>query len=95
MAMIDPGDLPCQEFVEMVSDYLAGTLSPRDRQRFEWHLAVCPPCVSYLAQIRDVAQVAAKLRRAPLDPGSRDHLLAAFRDWNRQPPGRLSPGDTR
>lgn len=95
MAMIDPGDLPCQEFVELVSDYLAGALSARDRQRFEWHLTVCPPCVYYLAQMREVTQVAAMLRGAPLDAGSRDHLLAAFRDWNHRPPGRLSPGDTR
>ena len=35
-------DIVCQQAVELVTDYLEGTLSRRDRRRFESHLAACP-----------------------------------------------------
>ena len=31
--------LSCQELVELVTDYLDGALSPRDRARFDAHIA--------------------------------------------------------
>ena len=37
-------DLVCQQVVELVSDYLEGALSRKDRRRFEAHLRNCPNC---------------------------------------------------
>ena len=34
-------ELACQDFVEVVTDYLDGALSAVDHQRFEEHLAIC------------------------------------------------------
>ena len=45
-------DLVCQQAVELVTDYLEGSLSRRDRRRFEAHLRACPNCSAYLEQIR-------------------------------------------
>ena len=45
-------DLVCQQAVELVTDYLEGALSRRDRRRFEAHLRACPNCTAYLEQIR-------------------------------------------
>ena len=45
-------DLVCQQAVELVTDYLEGALSRRDRRRFEAHLRACPNCSAYLEQIR-------------------------------------------
>ena len=45
-------DLVCQQAVELVTDYLEGTLSRAARRRFEAHLAGCPHCTEYLAQMR-------------------------------------------
>ena len=42
----------CQEFVELVTDYFDGTLSWRQRRRFEKHLAHCEHCARYLEQMR-------------------------------------------
>jgi anti-sigma factor RsiW len=42
----------CQQAVELVTDYLEGSLSRRDRRRFEAHLRNCPNCSAYLEQIR-------------------------------------------
>jgi len=42
-----PG-LVCQEVVELVTDYLKGHCTRRNRRRFEAHLAACPHCTEYL-----------------------------------------------
>ena len=47
-----PSPLVCRDAVELVSDYLDGTLSRRDRRRLEKHLAACDACTAYLAQMR-------------------------------------------
>jgi anti-sigma factor RsiW len=39
--------LTCREFVAFLDDYLSGRLSPRQKRRFEEHLAACPSCVAY------------------------------------------------
>lgn len=35
-------DLACQELVEIITDYLEGTLSDRDRVRFDNRVLICP-----------------------------------------------------
>ena len=45
-------EMPCQELVEVITDYLDDALSPADRARFDAHLAGCDPCQEYLAQFR-------------------------------------------
>ena len=47
-----PSALVCRDAVELVSDYLDGNLSRRDRRRLEKHLAACDGCQAYLAQVR-------------------------------------------
>lgn len=85
--MIDHGDLPCQEFVELVSDYLAGELDPEQLRRFTWHLTVCPPCVYYLEQMRGIVQSTSMMHDTPLAPDTRAHLLAAFHTWKKTAAG--------
>jgi anti-sigma factor RsiW len=60
-----PSPLVCRDAVELVSDFLDGTLSRRDRRRLEKHLAACDACQAYLAQIR--ATVAASGHVGPED----------------------------
>lgn len=79
----DPIDLSCSELVELVTDYLEGRLSIAERTRFEMHLCCCPPCRTYLAQIRATVAAAGRLTEETLPPDARDALLAAFRGWRR------------
>ena len=51
--LLGRGALVCLEVVELVSDYLESTLSRGQRRRFERHLAGCPHCTEYLAQMRE------------------------------------------
>jgi anti-sigma factor RsiW len=78
---IVPGGISCREVVEIVTDYLDGALAPEDRARMETHLEACPPCATYVEQIRTTRRLAAE---AELDQHpDRDALLAAFREFRR------------
>jgi anti-sigma factor RsiW len=77
-------DLLCVEFVEVVTDYLDGAMSARDRARLEAHLSGCPGCTRYLAQIRATIELTGRLTTDDIDalgPAARDELLAVFREY--------------
>lgn len=71
----------CRRAVELVTDYLEGTLSERDRRRLEEHLAGCPNCSEYLAQMRKTIETMGRVAPESLDPAARDDLVALYRQW--------------
>ena len=74
-------DLVCQLAVELITDYLGGALLPDDRARLEVHLAVCPHCAEYLAQIRATIAAAGSVDAEALAPDARDELVGLYRRW--------------
>lgn len=42
----------CRQVVDFLCAYLDGELSADERREFDEHLAICPPCVAYLATYR-------------------------------------------
>jgi anti-sigma factor RsiW len=76
-----PGGLPCAEMVQLVTDYLEDALSPRDRRRFEAHLARCEHCTAYVAQMRATLRLLGRIPPESLSQQAQDDLLEAFRDW--------------
>jgi anti-sigma factor RsiW len=73
--------LTCREVVELVTDYLDGTLSRRDRRRFEAHIAACDGCTTYLEQMRFTIEALGRVPESSISPVARTELVAAFRDW--------------
>lgn len=73
----------CQQWVEIVTDYLEGTLPPRLRAAADRHLADCPHCREYLEQMRRTIAVAPKLRDEDLPDDLVDALTRAFADYRR------------
>lgn len=73
--------LVCQEVVELVTDYLEGSLSRADRRRFEAHLAGCPHCTEYLAQMRATIRLTGRLEPDDLTVEMRDDLGELYRRW--------------
>ena len=71
----------CREVVEVVTDYLEGAMSGRDRARFEAHLADCAHCTEYLAQMRATLDVLGRIEPDELAPEVRDELAALYRRW--------------
>ena len=76
-------DLTCKELVELVTEYLEESLPPHVRAQFEEHLALCPGCTTYLEQMRQTIRAMGELTEDSLEPGTRDELLALFRNWKR------------
>ena len=72
--------LVCREFVELVTDYLEGTLPAAERDRFEAHLAECDGCSAYLEDMRRLVGSLYEAPQPPPDPATREALLRAFRD---------------
>jgi anti-sigma factor RsiW len=77
--------LVCQEAVELMSDYVEGTLSRRDRRRLEKHLSACPHCSLYLAQIRATIAASGVVHPEDIDPQALDELTDIFRKFHDQP----------
>ena len=48
----DVEHLTCQEFVEVLTDYLEGALEPAERADVERHLVICRGCSNYTEQMR-------------------------------------------
>ena len=76
--------LVCREFVELVTDYLEGRLSARDRARFEAHLAECDGCAGYLEDMRRMVDSMSQLPDPPVDLATHEALLRALRDLRQQ-----------
>jgi anti-sigma factor RsiW len=83
MDMTNDTDLTCQDLVELVTDYLEGSLSAQRRARFEEHLAICTGCRNYLAQMQQTIKLAGKLSEESIPPQARDDLLGVFRNWKK------------
>jgi anti-sigma factor RsiW len=78
-------DLACQQAVELVTDYLEDALSPAARRRFEAHLAGCPHCTEYLAQMRATIELTGQLTPADLSPRTQEEFITLYRRWKDEP----------
>ena len=79
-------EMTCRELVELVTDYLEGTLPGQDRIRLQAHLAECPYCEEYVAQMRRTVAALGALPPEPVDPAREQDLLEAFRGWRNSLP---------
>ena len=75
----------CQDVVELVTEYLEDGLVAPDRLAFERHVAICPPCRGYLAQMRRVSRIAGSLGEEDVPEKLRSSVLDAFREWKTGP----------
>jgi anti-sigma factor RsiW len=72
----------CVEFVESVTDWMEGALTDDARVELEEHIAICPHCHEYVAQLRLSLRVLRELEHTTHEappPDARAALLAAFR----------------
>ena len=81
MSLLRPAPIPCQEVVELISDYLEGALPAGDRRRLEHHLAGCPHCTAYLAQMRETLSLTGRLVAEDLSPEMQRELSDVYRRW--------------
>ena len=78
------GDLACNEFVDLVTEYLDRSLEASMQSRVDDHLRLCEGCRNYLEEMQST--LATIGRTSPdVDPPEsvRAGLIAAFRVWRR------------
>ena len=77
--------MTCIELVELVTDYLEGSMPADERARFDEHIFGCQGCTTYLEQFRITIRLTGMLTEEQIAPDSRAALLDAFRDWRSTP----------
>jgi anti-sigma factor RsiW len=75
--------LTCREVIELLSDYVEGSLSSDDLRRVDEHLALCDGCATYLEQIRETIRLSGMVSDEQVPEPEKTALLDAFRDWRR------------
>jgi anti-sigma factor RsiW len=76
-------EMTCQELVEVVTDYLEGSMPADQRLLFEEHLAFCSWCRTYVEQMQATIGLTGALKQEDMSPEARAALLDAFRHWKR------------
>ena len=74
-------ELVCRDAVALVTDYLEGRLGVRDVARLEGHLAACPHCSEYLAQMRVTIDALGRVDVEDLSDEALDDLVGLYRAW--------------
>ena len=73
--------LVCRQAVELMADYLDGRLAAGEAQRLEVHLAGCPHCSEYLAQLRVTIDVLGHADPDDLRDDALEELVHLYRRW--------------
>lgn len=73
--------MDCNELVELITNYLEGSLAASDRARFDEHLQICDGCTTYLDQMRATLKALGNIPAGSINPTARERLLHAFRNW--------------
>ena len=57
----------CQECVELLTDYLEGTLDQDIKSRLDDHLSACAPCINFVRTLEKSADITKLLREQRVD----------------------------
>ena len=76
-------EMTCKELVELVTEYLEGTLAADLRMKMDDHLSRCDGCTNYLEQMRQTIRLTGQVQEESLTSQQRDDLLRLFRDWKK------------
>ena len=87
MTVRDPASLECKEVVELVTEFLGGTMRADERACLEQHLLVCPACTLHVAQVRSTIERIAELRVDPVPIATPPAIVDLFRLWKQKRAG--------
>ena len=57
----------CRECVELLTDYLEGTLDSNTKSRLDEHLSACAPCINFVKTFEKSAEITKLLREQRVD----------------------------
>jgi anti-sigma factor RsiW len=73
--------IACRDLLELISDYLDGSLAPERRAAVEAHIADCDGCSIVLEEFRRTIVMSGRLTEDLVDPAQLETLRSAFRAW--------------
>ena len=72
----------CQEIFALLSEYLDAELPAQTCEEIQAHLSGCAPCIEFLESLKRTIRLCRDYQTgespAPLEPGARQELLAAY-----------------
>lgn len=68
--------LECRECIDLLVDYVDGTLAKHQAEMLDWHLESCAPCVAFVNTYRGTVDAARQLREMRLPAELRQRLIA-------------------
>jgi len=80
-------DLTCAQGVELLIDYLEGTLSPELCAAVDAHVAGCPRCVAFIEAYRDAPRLMRAATAQTLPADLQQSLMAVLRKARGQTTG--------
>ena len=69
----------CREIVDLLADYLDGSLPPDTARALKTHLEGCSPCIVFVNTYRGTINAARKIREVEIPPELRDRLISFLR----------------
>jgi anti-sigma factor RsiW len=67
----------CKECIELLGEYIEGTLAPERAKALEDHLSLCPPCITFVRTYRATR----RLCRAALKREMPGELMASLQSF--------------
>lgn len=74
-------EMACNQLVEIVTDYLDGTLAAEELARVRDHLASCDGCKAHIEQMRATVRVLRSGPEEEASPELANALADMFREW--------------
>jgi anti-sigma factor RsiW len=80
----DVEHVTCRQLVEVLTDYLDGTLDAAERADIERHIVFCRGCADYVEQMHSTIDLLGLLSADTPEGAPNEGLVAIFRDWRAQ-----------
>ena len=75
-------DIGCPECMDLLADYVDGSLPKDKAELLEWHIEGCAPCVAFVNTYKGTVKAARQLKEADIPPELKDRLLSFLRQRN-------------
>lgn len=69
-------DMECRECMDLLADYVDGTLPKDQSELLDWHLEGCPNCVAFVNTYKGTVDAARRLRETKIPPELQQKLVA-------------------
>lgn len=69
-------EIRCREIVDLLADYLDGSLASETARSLEAHLEGCAPCIAFVNTYRGTVDAVRRLHDTEIPPELRDRLLS-------------------